>query len=265
MAHPNAGQTASPRGKYVASTATRAELDPRQVIAFTVAACSIIDATKTPVAISPLVYQTLPLTIGGLTPFTWSRFLVPWLCNYEGWALFLDADTFARGDINDLFALANDECAVMVSDAATGNLAFERAAVMLFNCAHPDNKILTPELVNAQKDEGKRIGLHACKWTQNVGTFPGGWNHLVHYMPPDPDAPLVHFTQGVPCWPETKDSEHAAEWQQTAQKAFTAQPWETLMGNSVHARPVMERMAAQKASNGAKPANAQNAAVPGVA
>ena len=84
-------------------------LDPRQVIAFTVAACSIIDATKTPVAISPLVYQTLPLTIGGLTPFTWSRFLVPWLCNYEGWALFLDADTFARGDINDLFALANDE------------------------------------------------------------------------------------------------------------------------------------------------------------
>lgn len=225
-------------------------LDPRQAIAFTVASMSVINSTNTPVAINPLIYSSLPLTIKGLTPFTWSRFLVPWLCGFKGWAAFLDADVFARGDINELFNLADDKYAVMVSDSASGQLSFERAAVMLFNCAHPDNQILTPELVNMQDQPDKRVGLHAVKWTQNVGTFSGTWNHLVGYMQPNPDAQLVHFTQGVPCWPETVDSEHAPEWHDMAKVAFSAQPWASLMGTSVHAKPVMDRLARAKAANG---------------
>lgn len=232
--------------------------DQRQAISFTVAATSLIASTETPLAISPLVYQALPLTRKGLTPFTWTRFLVPWLCNYQGWAAFLDADAFMRGDINDLFRLGDEKHAVMVSDACTGNLAFERAAVMLFNCAHPDNRVLTPQFVDTEN------GLHKIGWTENVGTFPGTWNHLVGYMPPDPNAKLVHFTQGVPCWPETVDSEHAPEWHDMAKVAFSAQEWATLMGNSVHAKPVMERLARAKGANGSA-ATPSAHAVPGVA
>lgn len=232
--------------------------DQRQAISYTVAALSIISSTDTPVAISPLVYQALPLTRKGLTPFTWTRFLVPWLCNFNGWAAFIDADAFLRGDINDLFNLADDKYAVMVSAACVGNLAFERASVMLFNCAHPDNAKLTPQFVDTEN------GLHKIGWTENIGTFPGTWNHLVGYMPPNPDARLVHFTQGVPCWPETVDSEHASEWHNMAKIAFSAMPWADLMGNSVHAKPVMERLSRAKGANGAAVTPAHSA-IPGVA
>jgi hypothetical protein len=230
--------------------------DQRQAISFTVAATSLIASTETPVAISPLVYQALPLTRKGLTPFTWTRFLVPWLCNYQGWAAFLDADAFLRADINDLFKMADDKYAVMVSEACTGQLAFERASVMLFNCGHPDNSKLTPQFVDTEN------GLHKIGWTEKVGTFPGEWNHLVGYMPPNPHAKLVHFTQGVPCWPETVDSEHATEWHDMSKIAFSAQDWASLMGNSVHAKPVMERLANAKGANGmVQPTNT----IPGVA
>jgi hypothetical protein len=232
--------------------------DPRQAISFTVAATSLVTTTDTPVAVSPLVYSQLPLTRKGLTPFTWTRFLVPWLCGFKGWAAFLDADAFLRGDINDLFKMADDKYAVMVSDACTGNLAFERAAIMLFNCAHPDNAKLTPEFVNTQD------GLHKIGWTENIGTFPGTWHHLVGYMAENPDAKLVHFTQGVPCWQETVDSEHAPEWINMAKVAFSAQPWAELMGHSVHAKPVMERLARARGANGTA-ATPSHEATPGVA
>lgn len=246
-------------GKPATATLNRVFIgfDQRQAISFTVAATSVISSTETPLAISPLVYQALPLTRKGLTPFTWTRFLVPWLCNYQGWAAFLDADVMLRGDINDLFSLADEKYAVMVSEACVGNLAFERAAVMLFNCAHPDNRKLTPEFVNTENK------LHSIGWTESIGFFPGTWNHLVGYMPEDPHAKLVHFTQGVPCWPETVNTEHAKEWHNLAKVAFSAQPWESLMGHSVHAKPVMERLAREKGLNGAFETQPDNA-VPGV-
>ena len=71
--------------------------------------------------------QQLPLKRMGLTPFTYSRFLVPQLCNYEGWALFLDLDMLVQGDIAELFDLADESQAVMV---VKSNARFEWASVM---------------------------------------------------------------------------------------------------------------------------------------
>ena len=47
------------------------------------------------------------------TEFTFSRFLVPYLQNYEGWALFCDSDFLFLNDVDKLFSLANDKYAVM--------------------------------------------------------------------------------------------------------------------------------------------------------
>lgn len=208
-------------------------LDPRQVISYTVLSTSIVTRTAEPVLIGPISTMNTPCNRQGLTPFTWARFLVPWLCDFKGWALFLDADIMLRADVNDLFKLADEKHAVMVSK---NKLKFEWASVMLFNCAHPDNLKLTPEFIeNAE-------GLHQILWTEAVGELPGVWNHLVGYDAPCEDARLVHYTQGVPAWPETQDCEHAKEWQQEAQLAFSAQPWHMIMGNSVHAKPVYERL-----------------------
>ena len=66
--------------------------DERQPVSTSVCLNSIYRRASKPVQITPLVLSQLPIDRSGLTPFTFSRFLVPWLCDYEGWALFMDCD-----------------------------------------------------------------------------------------------------------------------------------------------------------------------------
>ena len=47
------------------------------------------------------------------TEFTFTRFLIPHLMNYDGWALFIDSDIIFLEDVDNLFALADDKYAVM--------------------------------------------------------------------------------------------------------------------------------------------------------
>ena len=205
--------------------------DHRQPVTFSVLSLSLMSqAKKRPISVTPLVLESLPITRQGLTPFTYSRFLVPWLCGYEGWALFLDADMLLADDISDLFDLADDRYAVMTIDTPHG---FEKASAMLFNCSHPDNKRLTPEFVDMCD-----IPLHKLGWTKNKGTFPNEWNHLVLYDEPNPDAKLIHFTAGIPCFPETELVEHSDKWRHWMNQSLSTIPWKDLMGRSVHARRV---------------------------
>lgn len=205
--------------------------DERQPVSFNVLQQSIIAQASEPVATIPLVLRTLPIERGwpkpnaGLTPFTWSRFLVPHLCNYEGTALFLDVDIVLNGDICELMKLAKPEYAIQVSQ---NEHRFEWASVMLFNCAHPDNKKLTPEYIENSD------GLHGINWTQEIGDLPREWNHLVGYDTPK-DAKLIHYTQGIPAYPETIESEHSAIWHKWQRITNYSEPWERLMGTSVHA------------------------------
>ena len=48
------------------------------------------------------------------TEFTFSRFLVPYLTKYNGWAIFCDCDFLWLDDINNLFDMTDDQYAVMV-------------------------------------------------------------------------------------------------------------------------------------------------------
>jgi len=206
--------------------------DHRQPIAYNVLQHSILSRASRPVSITPLVLKQLPITRQGLTPFTFSRFLVPWLCKYEGVALFLDLDMLVLADIAELFDLYDERHAVMV---CTSLDRFEWASVMLFNCAHPDNRVLTPDFVQTNER------LHGIGWTREVGVLPPEWNHLVMYQDPKP-AKLVHYTAGIPIYPETKDLGYEAEWTREAKAAMSAQPWRVHMGRSVHYKPVMERL-----------------------
>lgn len=208
--------------------------DHRQPVAFSTLTHSLAKHATKPLAITPLILGTMALRRVGLTPFTFSRFMVPQMSGYEGWALFLDIDMMARDDIAELFALADDRYAVMV---VKNKLRFEWASLMLFNCAKCH--MLTDEYVETAEK------LHGIGWVapELVGELPGEWNHLVGYDAPRPDAKMVHFTQGVPGFPETKDSEHGDEWRRLAGEAFSAVSWRELMGNSVHAVPVYERLA----------------------
>ena len=210
--------------------------DPRQIVSYTALHTSITMRCSKPVAITPLVLETLPITRRGLTPFTFSRFLCPWLCNYEGWSLFLDSDMLVLGDMSELFATAQDEYDVMV---VKNPVKFEWASLMLFNNAKC--KVLTPEFVESGENP---LNMN---WAANIGELPAEWNHCVGYDQLRTDAKLVHFTQGVPFWSETKDSEYAQDWLQDAQISVSARPWQELMGNSVHAKKVYERLSRKSA------------------
>lgn len=206
--------------------------DDRQTISYTVLQNSIMRRASKPVAITPLVLETLPITRRGLTPFTYSRFLVPYLCGYEGVGLFIDADMLVVDDIAKMFDLSDPECDVQ---CVQQGMQFEWSSVMLFN--NEKCKILTPDYVQNGPSP------MPLAWAKKVGQLPFRWNHLVGYSPPSEDVSLIHFTQGIPTWPETAASEHGDKWRAEMLHTMSRQEWETLMGNSVHAIHVRDRLA----------------------
>jgi len=211
--------------------------DERQPLSYTVLQHSVLWRASKPVTISPLVLKTLPITRRGLTPFTFSRFLVPWLCDYKGWALFLDLDMLVLGDISELFSYADDSKAVVVCKEQQ---RFEWASAMLFNCGHPANKMLTPDYI---EDPNRCKRPHGIDWVGDeslIGSFPAEWNHCVGYEKPMPDAKIAHYTMGIPAFPEVRGCEFTNEWMQDLKTATATQPWLKLMGHSVHAQKLQD-------------------------
>lgn len=210
--------------------------DPRTAIATNVCTSSFYRRASRPVEITPLVLPQLPLERRGLTEFTYSRFLVPYLCGYEGWALFVDSDTICTTDINEILAYADPKYAVMGVDT---NPAFERAAVMLFNCAHPDNERLTPTFI----DMAENNTLLGLEWTKNAGKLPEDYNHCIGYAPEiyaidNGDVPplprVLHYTMGIPVWKETANCPYADVWHAERRAMCGVTTWEDLMAKSVH-------------------------------
>lgn len=203
-------------------------VDKRQPLAFSVLATSIYRRASQPVAITPLVIDTLPIKRRGLTDFTFTRYLVPWLCDFQGLALFLDADILVNCDIAEVFGFATGKAGVYVSK---GPNRFEWPAVMLFDCARC--KILTPNYI-------ENADVAALKWGE-VGELPARYHHVVGYDEPRDDAAIVHFTTGIPEFKEVLPCEYARDWH--LEKGWTTHTvsWLELMGKSVHAGKVLGR------------------------
>lgn len=214
--------------------------DPRQPVAYQVLSHSIISRSSRPVAIHPIRLSQLPITRRGLTEFTYSRFMVPWMSQYQGYSLFLDSDILCRTDISDLHAEAllenifNSDGVPAEVWVAKNPIRLEWASVMLFD--NEKCKVLTPELVQDPAN-----ALLDFKWAKRVGTLQPGWNHLVNYDKPNKEARLVHFTQGIPVWSETCKDEYAEEWIKECNQSLHTVGYKELMGNSVHDKYVRAR------------------------
>lgn len=208
--------------------------DERQPVAYNVLQHSLHRYARGRVHVEPLMLDKLPITRRGLTQFTYSRFLVPWLCDYEGSAIFMDADVVVRGDIGELLAQADGVSAVQVMKEQH---KFEWASAMLFNCANC--KILTPEYINDPANK-----LLELDWGP-VGEFTLEWNHCVNRTPPT-EAKLYHFTEGIPIWDEVRGSPLDQIWLDEYADMVNTVPWVELMGKSVHARPVLHRFLKRK-------------------
>lgn len=200
--------------------------DPRQPIAVSVLASSIVRHASEPVAITALSLKALPIKRLGLTDFTFSRFLVPYLCNYAGTALFLDADMVVTADIAELFATDMSHYQVLVNKEQQ---PFEWASAMLFDCSACI--ALTPEYIEDPKN-----ALFDFKWAEHgaVGAFPKEWNKAVGYAPPGLDAKLYHFTKGLPVWRETRGNVEDVVYHDAYKHMVSTCSYAELMGNSVH-------------------------------
>ena len=208
--------------------------DDRQIPASSALIQSILNTCSNPVAITPLVLSSLPIERAGGTPFTYSRFLTPWLCNFDGWALFMDNDMLVLGDLTALFGFADDRYAIMVNKSIE---PFEWASMMLFNCSHPANRVMTPEFLEDPDQSG---APHSFDWLGDqkddlIGTFPPEWNHTVGYDAPRSDAKIAHYTMGIPAHPETENCEYSDEWNKVFDQTLSLLDWQGMMGNSVHA------------------------------
>ncbi|MBT6095177.1 MAG: glycosyltransferase [Rhodospirillaceae bacterium] len=205
--------------------------DPRETIAYHVLSHSIHSRASAPASIAPLMLSQLedvmtrernPLQS---TDFSFSRFLTPYLCDFNGWAIFMDCDMLVLDDIAKLWALRDDKYAVMcvkhdhVPEEDTKFLGapqtkYEKknwSSVMLFNCAKCT--ALTPDYVNSASG----LDLHRFNWLGDdslIGEIPHQWNLLVGYDETIPTAGVsnLHYTIGGPYFDDFEDTDYADEW-----------------------------------------------------
>ena len=213
--------------------------DEREAIAYHVFCHSVIKNTSIPVKITPLVLSQLKefneTHQDRSNDFVYSRFLTPYLNEFNGWAIFADGDMICQADLKELIGMVDPNKALMVvkhdyqtkaSIKYLGNINenYPRknwSSVILWNCSHPKHKILTPEFVSNQT--GKF--LHRFSWLDDndIGELPVEWNWLACEYEKNTEAKLIHYTLGTPCFKDFRDTDMAEIWYdyyESAKKGF---------------------------------------------
>lgn len=214
--------------------------DPRESVAYHTFCQSVIDTASQPVSFIPLHKPLLNGFNGqrdGTNAFIFSRYLVPYISRYNGWALFADGDMVVNTDIAKLWEWRDiwfdKACAVVKHDYTTkhprkyigtaienDNVDYPRknwSSVILWNCNHYANRILTPEYVA----EAQPQDIHRFSWLRDdqIGALPIDWNYLVGEYPPGP-AHLRHYTLGVSGIPHYVDDHGAMDWHRSLVKSL---------------------------------------------
>ena len=210
--------------------------DQRESVAYHTFCQSIIEHASAPLTFIPLAINSLKeykeVHVDGSNDFIYSRFLTPYLNNFEGWAIFADGDMICQADIKELWNLRDESKALLVvkhnyetkvSKKYLGNKNenYPRknwSSLILWNCSHPKHRILTPEFIAKQPGSY----LHRFSWLDDsdIGELPKEWNWLAIEYPENKNAKLIHYTLGTPCFKEYKDSEMASIWYSTYRKTI---------------------------------------------
>jgi lipopolysaccharide biosynthesis glycosyltransferase len=212
--------------------------DSREEIAYEVAKHTLCKNASIEVDVQPI--KQLELAKSGLytreidplasTEFTYTRFLTPYLADFEGWALFCDCDFLFFGDVAELLQFQDKEKAVycvkheykpseaikMDGVAQTQYPRKNWSSFMLFNCDHPSTQKLDPQTVNSESG----AYLHRMQWAKDeeIGDLPPVWNWLEGWNTTAENGypKAVHFTRGGPWFENYRDVEFASEWLQEA-------------------------------------------------
>ena len=155
------------------------------------------------------------------TEFTYSRFLVPYLNDYKGIAIFCDSDFLWQCDVNEVLEYYDERYAVMCvqhdytpkADTKMDGVVqttYPRknwSSLMVFNCEHKGTKNLSVEKVNEKSPKY----LHRIEWADGVGSIPIIYNYLEGDYEHIQNPKVIHFTNGGP-WHETWDGDYKENW-----------------------------------------------------
>ncbi len=208
--------------------------DQREAIAYHTFSQSVLEKSSLPVLFLPLSMNTLKgykeTHNDKSNDFVYSRFLTPYLHNFEGWAIFADGDMVCQSDIKELWDLRDETKAlqVVMHDYKTKftqkylgntNENYPRknwSSLILWNCSHPKHKVLTPDFISSQT--GKY--LHRFSWLddKDIGELPIDWNWLAIEYPNNPKAKIIHYTLGTPCFRDYRNTEMAGAWHEIQKK-----------------------------------------------
>ena len=203
--------------------------DNKEKVAFNVLSYSILKNSTKPVAITPIYLNNIKDDFIrernqlSSTEFSFSRFIIPHLMNYQGWALFMDCDMLMKADVSELWRLRDDKYAVQVCKhdyvpkTQTKFLGHTQTAYpkknwssfMLMNCKKCTQ--LTPDYVN----KASGLELHQFKWLESdelIGELPIEWNWLADEYEYKEDVKNIHYTEGGPYFKDYKNTDYAIDW-----------------------------------------------------
>ena len=203
--------------------------DSKEKVAFNVLSYSILKNSTKPVAITPIYLPNIKDDFVrernnlSSTEFSFSRFIIPHLMNYRGWALFMDCDMLMEADIAELWRLRDDKYAVQVCQhdyVPKSQVKFlgqtqtvypkkNWSSFMLMNCAKC--KALTPDYVNSATG----LELHQFKWLESeelIGSLPLEWNWLADEYEYKKDIKNIHYTEGGPYFEEYSNCDYSENW-----------------------------------------------------
>ena len=203
--------------------------DSKEKVAYNVLSHSIIQNSTKPVSITPIALNNLKDDFVrernnlSSTEFSFSRFIIPHLMNYQGWALFMDCDMLMFEDIAELWRMRDDRYAIQVckhdyvpkektkflGQVQTAYPKKNWSSFMLMNCKKCTT--LTPDYVN----KASGLELHQFKWLESedlIGKLPLEWNWLVGEYEHKEDVKNVHYTEGGPWFEDYKDCDYSQDW-----------------------------------------------------
>ncbi|KAL0923419.1 hypothetical protein M5K25_007475 [Dendrobium thyrsiflorum] len=206
--------------------------DPREDAAYNVCRHSLLKHSSIPLHISPIKQSDLRSSnlysrdrdTTESTEFSFTRFLTPYLAGFQDGPCLSTAISYTppMWPISSVSStIASPSCVYTMKttkmDGAVQTVYPRKnwSSMVLYNCGHPKNRILTPELVSSETG----AFLHRFRWLddEEIGSVPFVWNFLVGHnrvVENDPTTfpQAIHYTLGGPWFERYKDCEFADLW-----------------------------------------------------
>jgi lipopolysaccharide biosynthesis glycosyltransferase len=182
--------------------------DRSQLLAVSVLEHSVKRHSRSSVRVSPLIDLNLPepkdVRQGSRTNFSFARFAIPELKNYQGKAIYLDADMLVFRDIHELWSVPFDGAKVVIQEELPTEIVRrskvgapenrkKQCSVMLIDCERARWKAedIIAGLDGQYTYEQLMSELCILGESEIRYGIPFAWNSLEHF---DNTTRLIHYT-----------------------------------------------------------------------